>query len=203
MAVNTRQRDAERSRQSILDAAEVLFAQRGFAPTSFAQICRAANVSAGLPSYLFGNKRKLYRAVVERGGDHLRAGISAALRSTPADADLKSVLDRFVGAYVKYLAANQNIVRLLQFEMLGATQQSASGIGGELFEEGLVVLRAAFHRVGIGEIDARHMLLSIVALCFYPFMVTGIGFVGDPFDPAFVAARKRHIVKLLLKGCHG
>jgi AcrR family transcriptional regulator len=203
MAMNVRKRDAERSRQSILDAAEILFAERGFAATSFAEICRAANVSAGLPSYLFGNKRKLYRAVVERGAQHLRSSISAALRAMPPDADLNRVLDRFVGAYLKYLAANQNIVRLLQFEMLGATQQSASGIGGALFEEGLVILRSTFQRVGIGGVDARHMLLSIVALCFYPFMVKGIGFVGDPFDSAFVAARKRHIVKLLMQGCHG
>ncbi len=203
MAPSVRTRDAERSRQSILDAAEILFARHGFDATSFTEICRAANVSAGLPSYLFGNKRKLYRAVVERGAQHLRSSISAALRSMPPDADLARVLERFVGAYLRYLALNQNIVRLLQFEMLGATQQSASGIGGALFEEGLGILRSAFSRVGIDGVDARHMLLSIVALCFYPFMVKGIGFVGDPFGPAFVAARKRHIVKLLLQGCRG
>lgn len=202
MPTSVRKRDAERSRRSILDAAENLFAQHGFAATSFTEICRAAHVSAGLPSYLFGNKRKLYRAVVERGGDQLRSRITAALRSMPPDANVDEVLERFVGAYLKYLAANRKIVRLLQFEMVGATERSASGIGGALFEEGLVILRAAFRRVGIKGVEARHTLLSIVALCFYPFMTKGIGFDADPFDPAFVAARKRHILALLLKGCH-
>jgi AcrR family transcriptional regulator len=141
--------------------------------------------------------------VVERGADHLRSGVRLALRSLPPDASLEQVLDGFVGAYLKYLAANRNIVRLLQFEMLGETQRSASGIGGALFEEGLVVLRAAFRRAGIRGAEARHMLLSIVALCFYPFMIKGVGFEADPFDAAFVTARKRHVVKLLLTGCPG
>jgi TetR/AcrR family transcriptional regulator len=198
---NTRERDAQRSRRQILDAAEQLFAQRGFAATSFTEICRAAHVSAGLPSYLFGDKQKLYRAVVERGAAHLRSSVTLALRSVPRDAALERVLNSFVGAYLKYLAANRNIVRLLQFEMLGTTQQAASGVGGELFEEGLKILKAAFQRVGIRGVEARHMLLSIVALCFYPFMVNGIGFDADPYDGPFVAARKRHVVKLLLKGC--
>jgi AcrR family transcriptional regulator len=198
-----RKRDPQRSRRQILDAAEQLFAGRGFAATSFTEICRAAHVSAGLPSYLFGNKQKLYRAVVERGAVHLRSSVTSALRSVPRDAALDRVMNSFVGAYLKYLAANRNIVRLLQFEMLGTTQQSASTIGGELFEEGLNILRASFERVGIRGAEARHMLLSIVALCFYPFMVRNIGFDSDPFDGAFVAARKRQVVKLLLEGCRG
>jgi len=195
-----RTRDAERSRQAILDAAAGLFAQHGFDGTSFGQICPAAGVSRGLPAYLFGNKRKLYRAVVGRGAAQLRAQMTAALRAVPSDAAPDVILERFVSAYLDYLAANRTIVRLLQFEMLGSTDQAATSIGGALFEEGLGLLRSAFKRAKLRDVDARHTLLSIVALCFYPFMVRNVGFSADPFSRVFVGARKRHIVGLLLRG---
>jgi AcrR family transcriptional regulator len=194
-----RRRDVARSRQAILDAAAELFAQHGFDGTSFGQICPAAGVSRGLPAYLFGNKRKLYRAVVDRGAGELRAQMTAALRSIPSDAGAEVILERFVNAYLDYLAANRTIVRLLQFEMLGSSDQSAIGIGGALFEEGLELLRGAFKRAKLRDVEARHTLLSIVALCFYPFMVKNVGFSVDPFSRAFVSARKRHIVGLLLR----
>jgi AcrR family transcriptional regulator len=198
--VSPRRRDAERSRLAILDAAAELFAQHGFDGTSFGQICPAAGVSRGLPAYLFGNKRKLYRAVVARGAAELRAKMTAALRSVPSDAAPEVILERFVRAYLDYLAANRTIVRLLQFEMLGSTDQSATGVGGALFDEGLGLLRSAFERAKIRDVDARHTLLSIVALCFYPFMVRNVGFNVDPFSRSFVLARKRHIVALLVRG---
>src|SRR5262245_17490483 len=66
MTARPRGRDADRSREAILDAAEGMFAERGFDGASLASISDAANVSAALPAYFFGSKRDLYRAVIER-----------------------------------------------------------------------------------------------------------------------------------------
>ena len=59
-------RDATRSRRAILEAAERLFADRGFEGTSLGAIAAAAGLSRGTPSYFFGNKEELYRAVLEQ-----------------------------------------------------------------------------------------------------------------------------------------
>ena len=59
-------RDAARTRKAILDAAEALFAERGFDAASLADIGRQAGVSRGAPNYFFGSKVNLYRAVLER-----------------------------------------------------------------------------------------------------------------------------------------
>src|SRR5687768_1754529 len=59
-------RDAARSRAVILDAAERVFADRGFDATSLNEIAVAARVSRATPSYFFGSKEALYVAVLER-----------------------------------------------------------------------------------------------------------------------------------------
>ncbi len=53
-------------RDQILDAAEQLVAQRGWAQTSFAEICREADVSNGVLTYHFKDKDDLLLALYER-----------------------------------------------------------------------------------------------------------------------------------------
>ena len=53
-------------RDQILEAAEHLVAQRGWAQTSFAEICREAGVSNGVLTYHFKDKDDLLLALYER-----------------------------------------------------------------------------------------------------------------------------------------
>lgn len=59
-------RDAEGTKAQILDAAEQLFAGRGFSGTSLAKISKASGISVGLILYHFKSKEKLYKEVIER-----------------------------------------------------------------------------------------------------------------------------------------
>ena len=52
--------------QRILDAAEVLFAQKGFAETSLRAITSRAGVNLAAVNYHFGSKEALIQAVFER-----------------------------------------------------------------------------------------------------------------------------------------
>src|SRR5688572_13226100 len=66
-------------RDQILDAAERLVARRGWAQTSFAEICREADVSNGVLTYHFTDKDDLFLALFERSAgrwrDHLEVGL--------------------------------------------------------------------------------------------------------------------------------
>src|SRR5438034_10040878 len=61
-----RERNPDRSREHILDAAEQLFAERGYEETSLADVGKLAGVSRATPGYFFGSKAELHRAVLER-----------------------------------------------------------------------------------------------------------------------------------------
>ncbi|GIE89004.1 TetR/AcrR family transcriptional regulator [Actinoplanes regularis] len=61
-----RQRDPERTRQRILDAAAAEFAEHGYAGARTRGIATRAGVNQQLVSYYFGGKEGLYRAMSEQ-----------------------------------------------------------------------------------------------------------------------------------------
>jgi AcrR family transcriptional regulator len=61
-----RQRDPERTRQALLDAALAEFAAKGRAGARVGEIAERAGVNKQLISYYFGGKDGLYDAIVER-----------------------------------------------------------------------------------------------------------------------------------------
>lgn len=65
--------------ERILDAAEVLFAERGFAETSLRTITGAAGVNLAAVNYHFGSKKILIQAVFQRFLDPLVAEVERQL----------------------------------------------------------------------------------------------------------------------------
>jgi AcrR family transcriptional regulator len=57
---------AQKTKLKILDAAEELFAMRGFSETSLRQITNNAEVNLASVNYHFGSKKELIQAVIER-----------------------------------------------------------------------------------------------------------------------------------------
>lgn len=55
-------------REEILDAAEEVFAERGYAPTSVRTIAHHASVNPALIAYYFGSKERLFEEVFKRRG---------------------------------------------------------------------------------------------------------------------------------------
>lgn len=66
-------------KQQILDAAEELFADRGYAPTRIADICEAAGVAKGLFYWYFENKESLFAELVRSMRKQLRRVQGAAM----------------------------------------------------------------------------------------------------------------------------
>lgn len=58
--------EAQHTREALLDAAEVLFAQRGVTRTSLNEIAKAANVTRGAVYWHFKDKADLFNAMIGR-----------------------------------------------------------------------------------------------------------------------------------------
>ena len=65
-ATARRRLDPDERRESILRAAEQLFAERSYAEVSTTELASAAGVARGLLNHYFGDKRSLYLEVVRR-----------------------------------------------------------------------------------------------------------------------------------------
>ncbi|WP_085669255.1 TetR/AcrR family transcriptional regulator [Mycobacterium szulgai] len=83
---------------AILDAAEVLFRQRGFQATTIDEIAERADVSVGSVYVHFENKARLYLALVERA-----LTINEAAMGKVAELNLSSPLERVFAAGDAYL----------------------------------------------------------------------------------------------------
>jgi AcrR family transcriptional regulator len=99
--VATRKRNGK---ERILDAAEQLFAQRGFYGVSLRDITRAAGVDVALVGYHFGGKRELFNAVFERRSEVLNRErlelLEAVRRSARPGAP---ALEAIIGAFTEPL----------------------------------------------------------------------------------------------------
>jgi AcrR family transcriptional regulator len=87
-------------KERILDAAEQLFAQRGFYGVSLRDITQAAGVDVALVGYHFGNKRELFTAVFERRAEVLnreRLELLEAVRrgALPGAPSLEAIVTAF------------------------------------------------------------------------------------------------------------
>lgn len=92
-----------------MDAAEKLFARRGFHGTSLRDITGEAGVDLALVNYHFGNKQQLLTAVVERRGqvlnqERLERLAQARLRSAPQPPSTEAVVDAFLDPILERLA---------------------------------------------------------------------------------------------------
>lgn len=88
------------TKDRILDAAERLFAARGFYGVSLRDIARNANVDPALVSYHFGKKEQLFEAVMLRRAELLNMERiqmleSAKRRHAPGPAPVEEIIDAF------------------------------------------------------------------------------------------------------------
>ena len=200
--LTVRRRDPDASREAILDAAEALFAERGYEGTSLQEVGARAGVSRGTPSYFFRSKADLHRAVLERCfsqvRDAVRSGRERAIRSGEPP---EVVLEGAVAEYFDFLTARPNFVRLIEREALGdgpgdASQVAEVAIGQEM-------LLAMAGELGLDPSpsgDASQLLLSIISLCWFPLIhartvapLTGV----DCGAPDALDRRKRHVITLV------
>jgi AcrR family transcriptional regulator len=189
-------RDAERTREAILVAAEDRFARLGFEGTSLQQIGEAAGVARSTPAYFFGSKKALYDAVLARVIARAQEAMARAYAADDEDRSAEEAAESYVNAFLDLLGHDQNFVRLVQREAL----EDASSIAeffGRFVEEAVVVLRPAAEKAGV---SPERLVLDLTALCWYPFanehtLMLALGIRAR--NPAFVDEQKRHLGDLV------
>lgn len=195
-------RDLNATKEAILRAAEALFADRGYEGTSMQEIATAAGFSRGMPGYAFGSKRELYEAVLRRAFAQPRALVGKL--AAAAESDAEEALRTGVEAYIEFLARHPAYVRLLQRAALeGDGKLEVSPSGMEALGDAVDALTGLLEAAGFRAVDPRQLLVSVIALCFFPLahdhtLVRPLGL--DAHDPRFLAERKTHVVDLLLNG---
>jgi TetR/AcrR family transcriptional regulator len=190
------ERDGNRTREVILDAAEGLFASQGFDGTSIQQIGDAAGVARSTPAYFFGSKEALYEAVLARVVNRAQEAMARAYAEGDGDRSPADAVESYVGALLDFLAREQTFVRLIQREALGDGSRVAEFFGRPV-EDAVAALTPAAETAGL---SPQRLVLDLAALCWYPFahehtLLPALGM--NPRDASFLEAQKQHLSALV------
>jgi AcrR family transcriptional regulator len=142
----------------ILDAAEEVFAEQGYAAASTREMARRARVPFGAVHYHWGSKRQLWEAVFKRLADRSRETLVRNIGSGTTDAQ---VMDGIVDAFLEFLIAHPNTLRLTHRMALEPRERhirSVRDIMEEMAQFGLRMLRERLPRV---QIDGSAAVLVI------------------------------------------
>lgn len=193
-------RNADRSREAILCAAEELFSERGFEGVSLSEIATAAGLSRGTPSYFFGSKATLYKTVLERVFRDREQATGQACRplvawaNSEGDAPLRPPMAEAVEGYLAFLLQRPSFVRLMQREDLaGASRLKAVRRESKAIKEAFAAVRAVADKRGLGTFEVEDAVLVFVSLTFSPLAQRSTFMASLGRDLGNATARNRHI----------
>jgi AcrR family transcriptional regulator len=192
-AAPSRLRDADRSREAILGAAEALFAERGFERASLSEIGASAGLSRGTPAYFYGSKERLYVAVLERvvaDRQEATARAFAPVRDwREGDDALRAALDDATEGELRFLLGRPASLKLLVREELsdGARLREVPRTSTAM-RDAFAALRERGLDFDVDDAVLLFVSLTFSALALQPTLLAALG--RDVSDPA---TRRRHV----------
>ncbi|RMG91301.1 MAG: TetR/AcrR family transcriptional regulator [Zetaproteobacteria bacterium] len=164
----------QEGRERILDAAEQLFAERGFAGTSVQRIAEQAMVSKATIFHHFENKQALYCAVVERAC----AGMLHVLDALLSDEQTRALdqLEAYRRQDMEEMFAHAPVIRLILRELTMGEDAQARALVDQVFGQHYLrlkalVSRAQRERLLRKDVDAGVQAVAVASINIFLFLV--------------------------------
>ena len=183
------------TREVIFEAAERLFAERGFADTSVRDIVSEAETSAPSLYHFFGSKENL---VVELIADRHEAYCEELEEELASAKTAFEVCQRFVKFVLTSMSTKPVTAKFLLGIMFGPQQELPEKAVGETLARSPEILQARMTEVtdGVSEsrlVFARMMLVGMVTPAVLMFLTAGIG----SFSPKLPGCIAHRVVDML------
>jgi AcrR family transcriptional regulator len=148
----------EQTRVQFLDAARVVFAQRGFAEASVSDVVERAGSSVGSLYHHFGGKGELFTALWERYRDEQHAIAAAAVAVAKADGvtDPFELFEVGARAYLGATWANRDMVKLVH------DGDTPPGFQKMLRHSGKEWVKDNFRLLGAGNSPVNRVLVALL-----------------------------------------
>jgi len=196
--VDTDQRDLKKQ---ILDTAEALFSDSGYAATSIRRIAEGSGVNPALVHYYFSNKKSLLQSVLDRALEPMVLAIAEMKNGSEASPQ------RISSLLVSMAAEHPNIPRLLIREVFlpgGEMQQHfadnmAPRLGGAL--PALLKREKSAGRLR-EDSDPAISAMLILAISIFPFIARTLAepVLGIKYDEDGIEFLNQQITQLLKRG---
>jgi AcrR family transcriptional regulator len=147
-------------KQQLVDAAMVLFAERGYAATRISDICERAGVAKGLFYWYFPTKLDLFSELVRSMRHRLRRTQADAM---DAGADPIERVHQGTAASVRFMAEHATYFALVDVERSDKTIDEALRAGSEVYLDDVTALISTAQRAGqVPDRDPRLLALGVL-----------------------------------------
>jgi TetR/AcrR family transcriptional regulator len=193
--------DAEAARRRVLDAAEAVFAERGYAGATTREIAVRAGIGKRMLFYYFPNKGVLYRAVLDR----VIVGvveIAARFQGNPGPVGLAHSIEEFT----HFAAHNVRPLNILTREIMDGGHH-LKAIASErlqpIFAHGCDAVARNMADGVFRPGDPMHVLMDIAGVTLYYFLMIPLLqtlWQRDPLAPETIAERAASARDLIMHG---
>ncbi|MEM7050386.1 MAG: TetR/AcrR family transcriptional regulator [Acidobacteriota bacterium] len=187
-------RDPEATRTAILDAAEAVFVEKGFADSATSVIAKNAKVTKSLIHHHFGSKEALWTEVKARRFSRYAEQQLEMIASSGPSAQL---LEQSLELYFRFLQDNPELVRLMLWMHLERDQASGAQFQ-EMSQSGVRAIEASQEAGELrADISADSILFVFLAVSEHWFQAR------DPYlrslccEPAGTADDDRYLADVL------
>jgi TetR/AcrR family transcriptional regulator len=188
----------------ILATAERIFAEKGLAGARTDEIARAARVNKALLYYYFKSKDELYGAVVRSLFQGLQDVIETAAGS---DVSYRDRITAFVNGYFAFVIAHPNYPRIVQREMMNASEANKVRIVRKYRLPTFRRLQQLIHEgIRAGEfnpLDSEQTVFSIIGMTVFYFATAPVlsSVLGrNMLSSRAIEERRRALLDFLSRG---
>jgi AcrR family transcriptional regulator len=194
-------------RGRLLEAAQQLFATRGYDAVGVRELARAAHVSPAMIAYYFRDKAGLLDAVFDRVFERLFAQLRE-LAAAPASEH--AAPERLIRLYVETVGREPWLPSFILREVLGGDAGRRARFAARFPARLAPVLLPFLAREKArghlrGDLEPALALLSLIGMCAFPFLAHPLlgPVLGYELDDAFRRRLADHSVRLFLDGARG
>jgi TetR/AcrR family transcriptional regulator len=199
-----RQRERQRHRTEIVDAAMNLFSEKGFHNVSMQEIAVEAEFATGTIYNFFDSKEALYREIMDEVADNVLSLVTPILEGNGEE---KEKIAGFIGASIRIFRENSAAIRLF----LRADQGPLAHVGTAHFSETALrvhdTLQAMLRQVyasGVRKGTFRALDPRVVALALDAALQTVVFSVAEDAEESALEQRVASIEELFFRGIlHG
>jgi AcrR family transcriptional regulator len=199
--------EKDQMRDRILDGSEQLFAEFGYAATSFRDIARRAQVNAALIGYYFGSKRTLFNEVYKRRGKELTDRwmqrmdvLESQARRTP---DVEQIVRAFLEPQFELKASHSGGMAFvkLQTRVHSEVNEESFALRREVYDEGAKRLIALLERA-MPNMDPADVIFRF-AFCIGAslYMISEVDRLTDLSSGQFNSKSTEEVIERLTRFC--
>lgn len=187
--------DTVTTEQKIIQAANKLFTQKGYAATRTRDIAEEAGTNLALLNYYFGSKENLFKKVVQEKLKMLLGAIGPVLSNEHISLEdkIRTITENYTNLLLEheelpiFILNELTVNKVLFAEITQNTRQNAQPVlENQLKERGV-------------EMSATDLIINTLSMIIFPFvakpLITSSGLVKEDEFVGFVTERKAKIVQ--------